>query len=96
MLLVDTVERVIMADDELKLGIARSRPHSQWLDQLITLDHLKKSFPMEDHLRAASLSGTNGVTNGHSAAEDIRKRLTLFNYSLETLSLLLVPMFTTR
>lgn len=86
MLLVDTVERVIIGDEELKLNIARSRPHSQWLNQLVTLQDLRQSLVIP-------------LTNGPSVefnADDIRRKLSLFNYTLETLTLLLVPMFTTK
>ena len=31
MLLVDTVEMKVVQDAELKMEIARSRPHSEWL-----------------------------------------------------------------
>lgn len=35
MLLVDTEEKRIIQDVELKLQIARSRPHSQWLKEQV-------------------------------------------------------------
>lgn len=90
MLLVDTVQHVIIGDDELKLGIARARPHSEWLGQLRTLDDLRRAAG------ALALShATDGPVDAVSS-EDIRKRLSLFNYTLETLTLLLVPMFTTK
>ena len=91
MLLVDTVQRVIIGDDELKMSIARSRPHSSWLSQMATLDDLRKAA-----------SGSSEMSNGSAdasalrSADDIRKQLSLFNYTLETLTLLLVPMFTTK
>ena len=90
MLLVDTVQRVIIEDEELKTGIARSRPHSQWLEQLKTLDDLKRSAGTLSH-------AVNGSINDQlPSPDDIRKRLSLFNYTLEMLTLLLVPMFTTK
>lgn len=90
MLLVDTVQRVIIGDDELKMSIARSRPHSSWLSQMVTLDDLRKAA-----------SGSLEMSNGASGAallspDDVRKQLSLFNYTLETLTMLLVPMFTTK
>lgn len=36
MLLVDTEEKRIIEDVELKLHIARSRPHSKWLKEQVT------------------------------------------------------------
>lgn len=90
MLLVDTVQRVIIGDDELKMSIARSRPHSSWLSQLLTLDDLRKA--------SGSLQLSNGSSSPSAplSSDDIRKQLSLFNYTLETLTLLLVPMFTTK
>ncbi len=41
MLLVDTTQHVIIRDEELKLGMARSRPYSQWLQQIISLDDIR-------------------------------------------------------
>lgn len=35
MLLVDTEEKQIIQDVELKLKIARSRPHSKWLKEQV-------------------------------------------------------------
>jgi len=94
MLLVDTVERVIMKDEELKLGIARSRPHAEWLHQLVTLDDLKKSALSKD---LSSLRIEDGIADeGLKTPDDVRRQLTLFNYTLETLTLLLIPMFTTK
>ena len=33
MLLVDTLEKVVTKDEELKLQIARSRPHTEWIKE---------------------------------------------------------------
>lgn len=93
MLLVDTVQRVIIGDEQLKMNIAKSRPHSAWLDQLKTLDDLRRA--------AGPLALSHAINGSMDAADlpssdDIRKKLTLFNYTLETLTLLLVPMFTTK
>lgn len=38
MLLVDTEEQQIIQDVELKLHIARSRPHSKWLKEQVNLN----------------------------------------------------------
>lgn len=37
MLLVDTLEKVVTKDEELKLHIARSRPHSQWIQEQVNM-----------------------------------------------------------
>lgn len=53
MLLVDTEEERFVQDAELKMQIAKSRPHSEWLqDQVIdekfhTLFYLRNKFPNE-------------------------------------------------
>ena len=41
--LVDTKEKSITRDEELKRVIAESRPHDQWWKELVTLDDLRKS-----------------------------------------------------
>lgn len=45
MLLVDTEKRILVRDEELKLEIARCRPHRKWLrTQIIHLQHLHKDY----------------------------------------------------
>ncbi|XP_044595767.1 glutamate synthase [NADH] isoform X1 [Cotesia glomerata] len=107
MLLVDTETKQIIQDVELKLKIARSRPHSRWLEeQMITMSHLRAAH------RAAH--GTNGFYQNDSGAEDFKrhgltydlrgvdrtwggdKRLQLYAYTIETLNLLLLPMLKTK
>ncbi|KAJ0179692.1 hypothetical protein K1T71_004283 [Dendrolimus kikuchii] len=90
MLLVDTEEKKIIQDVELKMHIAQSRPHSQWLQDKITMEDIHKSVtPMTN--------GTVAKTNGHfqigatlNGLSD--KRLSLFGYTLETINMLLTPM----
>jgi glutamate synthase (NADH) len=92
MLLIDTANRVIIGDDEIKMSIARSRPHSDWLNQLVTLDDIRKASPVICNQDGEAPS----IEPQLKSAEDIRKQLSLFNYTLETLSLLLVPMFANK
>ncbi|XP_059052360.1 uncharacterized protein LOC131846961 [Achroia grisella] len=85
MLLVDTEDKKIIQDVELKLKIARSRPHSQWLNEQITMEDIHKSV---------SENGT-AVQNGSqqtaiSGLSD--KRLALFAYTIESINMLLLPM----
>ncbi|XP_072941107.1 uncharacterized protein [Epargyreus clarus] len=85
MLLVDTVEQRIIQDVELKMDIARSRPHSQWLKEQITMEDIHKSVALENG------SITNGSVNGAiTGLSD--KRLGLFGYTIESITMLLVPM----
>lgn len=44
MLLVDTEEKKIIQDVELKLKIARSRPHSQWLKEQVRKTNMYSIF----------------------------------------------------
>ncbi|KPJ14893.1 Glutamate synthase [NADH], amyloplastic [Papilio machaon] len=44
MLLVDTVEKKIIQDVELKMKIANSRPHSQWLKEQVTYYELLQIY----------------------------------------------------
>ncbi|CAG9560728.1 unnamed protein product [Danaus chrysippus] len=84
MLLVDTMEKKIIQDVELKMNIARSRPHSQWLKEQITMEDIYKSVSETD-------LSTNGCVNGAiSGLGD--KRLGLFGYTIESINMLLLPM----
>lgn len=92
LLLVDTVEKVVIRDEELKLHIARQRPLENWLKELITLDDLREA-------NRPKMNDINNVTNGRingmrSVLDD--KRLPLFGYTIETINLLLLPMVNTK
>nr|XP_034824932.1 glutamate synthase [NADH], amyloplastic isoform X1 [Maniola hyperantus] len=86
MLLVDTEAKKIIQDVELKLEIARSRPHSQWVqEQMITMEDIHKSVSPQNG------SVPNGFENvAISGLSD--KRLGLFGYTLESIHMLLLPM----
>ncbi|XP_034952284.1 putative glutamate synthase [NADPH] isoform X4 [Chelonus insularis] len=107
MLLVDTEEKQIIQDVELKLSIARSRPHSKWLKEQITMNHLRAA-----HVTNGIANGM-GIENGHGAEDskkhglnyDLRgvdrtwggdKRLQLYAYTIENINLLLLPMLETK
>lgn len=47
MLLVDTQEKALIQDVELKKRIAKSRPHSQWLNEKVSRAHYKPFLPPE-------------------------------------------------
>ncbi|XP_075970926.1 uncharacterized protein LOC142973196 [Anticarsia gemmatalis] len=95
MLLVDTEEKKIIQDVELKMEIARSRPHSDWLQDKITMEDIHKSVAPENGSTALVANGTNG-TNGHVNGSTITglgdKRLGLFGYTIESIHMLLLPM----
>ncbi|KAJ8958827.1 hypothetical protein NQ318_019589 [Aromia moschata] len=86
MLLVDTEEKKMVQDVELKLEIATSRPHSEWLREQITMDDLRKA-----HLEAGRLAKPKYEPSGLSD-----KRLPLYGYSTETIHLLLLPMINNK
>lgn len=50
MLLVDTEEKRIIQDVELKLQIARSRPHSKWLKEQVAKYVFRQSRTIHDQL----------------------------------------------
>ncbi|EFN72550.1 Glutamate synthase [NADH], amyloplastic [Camponotus floridanus] len=108
MLLVDTEEKRIIQDVELKLQIARSRPHSKWLKEQITMEELRAADA--NNVDAGDIIGNdlsemtiaknalNGI-NEVSAVNKVwsgDKRLSLYGYTLETINLLLLPMVQTK
>lgn len=85
MLLVDTKEKKFIQDIELKSKIAKSRPHSEWLQQKITLDEIRNA-------NIFNADCANGLTNSPKQGL-FDPRLSLFGYTNETVNMLLVPMF---
>ncbi|KAL3282591.1 hypothetical protein HHI36_005767 [Cryptolaemus montrouzieri] len=86
MLLVDTLEKTVIQDVELKKKIAQSRPHSEWLKEQITMDELRKA-----HLDAGRAPKPKYEPSGLTD-----KRLPLYGYSTETVHLLLLPMINNK
>ncbi len=76
MFLVDTAQGRIIADEEIKHGIAREKPYAQWLrDNLISLDDLPAVPPPSDPDHATVL-----------------ERQQAFGYTSEDLKILMAPM----
>ncbi|XP_015600408.1 putative glutamate synthase [NADPH] isoform X3 [Cephus cinctus] len=110
MLLVDTEEKQIIQDVELKLKIARSRPHSLWLkEQMITLEQLRLAHieahgpnslnENSNYTDAPQQNGIVGFENPISGVNRVwggDKRLSLYGYTLETINMLLIPMIQTK
>ncbi|XP_067612617.1 uncharacterized protein [Eurosta solidaginis] len=89
MLLVDTKEKKLIQDVEIKSYIARLRPHSEWLQQKITMDEIRNANVMHTSSAAnESLSTMCPLTN-----YALDPRLLLYGYTTETIHMLLVPMF---
>ncbi|XP_035687189.1 glutamate synthase [NADH], amyloplastic-like isoform X1 [Branchiostoma floridae] len=82
MLLVDTQVGEISGDTELKRQIAGARPHGDWLSKLVTLDDLYKAQPTDEV--------NNNITRYPNVEDD--RRLPLYGYTIETLSMLVLPM----
>lgn len=92
MLLVDTQEKKFIQDIELKTHIAKSRPHSEWLQQKITLDEIRNANAFNSD-SAKSLIDPNCDPATHGMMDP---RLSLYGYTNETVNMLLVPMFKNR
>ncbi|EFA03092.1 uncharacterized protein LOC658584 isoform X1 [Tribolium castaneum] len=86
MLLVDTQAKKVIEDVELKQEIARSRPHSEWLKEKITMEELRKA-----HLEANRPAKPSYEPSGLGD-----KRLSLYGYSTETIHMLLLPMINNK
>ncbi|CAK9810578.1 Glutamate synthase [NADH] [Anthophora plagiata] len=109
MLLVDTREKKIIEDVELKLHIARSRPHSKWLKDQIRMEDLrdadadcrKVSSTVESDITTEEIAKRNATNdiNPISAVNRVwggDRRLSLYGYTLETINLLLLPMMQSK
>ncbi|XP_012539553.2 putative glutamate synthase [NADPH] isoform X1 [Monomorium pharaonis] len=109
MLLVDTEEKRIIQDVELKLQIARSRPHSKWLkEQRITMEEMRAAHVPNGNAEDVIKNGLSAETAKKNAINDANeisavnkvwsgdKRLSLYGYTLETINLLLLPMVQTK
>ena len=78
MFLVDTAQGRIIADDEIKTGLAARHPYRQWLNEnQVTLDDLP------------AVAGVNGHLD-----EPLLKLQRAFGYTLEDLRILIGPMAT--
>lgn len=101
MLLVDTKEKLFIRDEELKLEIARLRPLDRWLTELITLEDLytanegaqnpEQALALNGHVNGTS-NGINGINGFADSYSTVDRRLAVFGYNIETVTLLLLPM----
>ncbi|XP_063220022.1 uncharacterized protein LOC134529642 [Bacillus rossius redtenbacheri] len=107
MLLVDTHKKMMIQDVELKMNMARSRPHSQWLKEQILLEdfhkaHVAVAHPENNINDSVAISDKLLKNSNYSEDEYIAmmwggdKRLALFSYTTETISMLLIPMMQTK
>ncbi|XP_073971203.1 uncharacterized protein isoform X2 [Rhodnius prolixus] len=103
MLLVDTKEKKIIQDVELKLEIANSRNHSEWLAEQITMREIRKASKVDSSSEGFSVNGniTPEIISSLPKEEISRiwggdRRLSLFNYTIETINMLILPMMKTK
>ncbi|CAL4100267.1 unnamed protein product [Meganyctiphanes norvegica] len=100
MLLVDTKEKTITRDEELKLQIARSRPHSKWIEEQFTLKDLYAEHKGDLNVDYMAMNGHKDATLDENAAIMNTfggdRRLAMQGYTLETLNMLLLPMVKTQ
>ncbi|KAK7580461.1 hypothetical protein V9T40_001090 [Parthenolecanium corni] len=103
MLLVDTLEKTIIQDVELKMNISNARPYTRWLNEKILMEDLRQDALKKVHLvKAKSIEFVSGEKNKYirenlPEPEITRiwggdRRLSLFSYTIETINLLLLPM----
>ncbi|KAJ3309132.1 glutamate synthase [NADH] [Boothiomyces sp. JEL0838] len=84
MLLVDTKEGRIVDDRELKMKICSSRPFGQWIeDNMLTMTNIKDWMAKNGHTR-------RHILDSKTLTED--RRMIAFGYTLEQLTILIVPM----
>ena len=96
MLLVDTEAGEIVKDEELKHQIATLRPTGEWLQKgLVTLKDLERSYLETNGLISGSIPLIQSTEKNVSQV-DKDHRMTLFGYSVENLSMLIVPMIRNR
>ena len=97
-LLVDTLQGKIISDAEVKAGIAGARPHGAWWRQRVTLDQMSRGFRQQTLFYNPIIRNTP-VAEGANILERLwtgDRRMPMFGYTLETINMLMVPMFKTR
>lgn len=87
MLLVDTEQKSLIQDIELKTQIAKSRPHTEWLSQQIMMEDIRRDAIEKnlctDLVKNLPADGNRGMLDS---------RLQLYGYTTETINMLLLPM----
>lgn len=107
MLLVDTKEKMMIQDVEIKKSIAACRPHSLWLKEQILMADLRAEHEGNnvvtvangniDGVGDAMIGSVIGITDEWLARVwGGDRRLSLFSYTIETINLLLLPMIQTK
>lgn len=98
MLLADILKREITSDLEIKSEICSLRPVEGWISKITTLKDLHEIYEshnpnFEEHLTTSYRSKTNlPVNKGKYFLVEEDRRLPLFGYNAEMISMLLMPM----
>ena len=95
LLLVDTHRGEVIKDEELKHNISTLRPVTEWLDKgLLSLKDIHDAYNEVKGLP----QGTVSVTRKNSLEISIHhdRRLPTFGYSVEDISMLVLPMIRNR
>ncbi|TRY70669.1 hypothetical protein TCAL_09685 [Tigriopus californicus] len=99
MLLVDTKEKKIIQDEVMKQEIALSRPHDQWWSKHVNLGDLRKAniaqFSTDRRPIIKPLEGSEEDSIVARIWQGDR-RMPMFGYNLETIQMLMIPMFQTK
>ena len=94
MLLADTLKKELTSDIDIKNEICSNRPARDWLRKLTTLEDLHEIFksdnPNFEEVMSSSMSSKLRKNEMFLVEED--RRLPMFGYNIEMLSLLLLPM----
>ncbi|ELT96170.1 hypothetical protein CAPTEDRAFT_177943 [Capitella teleta] len=94
MLLVDTQKKEFIRDDVLKAQLAGLRPVQDWLkSEVVTLDDLYNEHNPRGLKREDS---TGHMTNYKGSVVEVDRRLPLFGWTVETISMLVLPMVYTK
>ncbi|QQP36726.1 Glutamate synthaselike, partial [Caligus rogercresseyi] len=93
-------------DNELKSTIANSRPHGEYVGMSIDLEAIKLSSPIKEvprrrpiYLHENDFNNNFDYGDGENILEKLwrgDRRLPIFGYTLETLEMLMLPMFKTK
>lgn len=105
MLLIDTLNRKLVNDVEIKEHISSQKPYKEWVNELFTLADLREN--QSKNLRCAhhNVTALKFEAGGHLRRGDSLsgrakvlqdRRLALFAYTTETLNFLLLPMVRTQ
>lgn len=103
MLLIDTQAKSFVKDEEIKLAIARRNPVATWMEEMFTMENLRRAHSASKIAADGSFKRKAVLLEGRSedevkgrakVLED--RRLGMFAYSTETINMLLLPMVKTQ